>query len=173
MSREKWASDLQKRINESRRNKVIVRACSCFWKILGVIRREGLRLAGRWETLALHTLHLQQTAGDPRRSLSSRLLSTPLWPFRPSALSFPPLSRLTRYFSQASRASILDSFDGEQAQISETKNAFGSIVSTWKNNLFPIFFHRKITKVISIIYICYFFHRYLRLRYLKLSDIHE
>lgn len=79
---------------------------------------------------ALHTLHLQQTAGDPRRSLSSRLLSTPLCPFRPSALSFPPLSRLTRYFFQASPASILDSFNGEQAEISETKNAFGSIVST-------------------------------------------
>lgn len=54
-------------------------------------RREGeksRRFSRSLRDTVLHTLHLQQTAGDPRRSLSSRLLSTSPLPFSPPASLF-------------------------------------------------------------------------------------
>lgn len=51
-------------------------------------REKSLRFSRSLRDTVLHTLHLQQTAGDPRRSLSSRLLSTLPLPFSPPASLF-------------------------------------------------------------------------------------
>jgi len=90
-----------------------------FTKIL----REPLfkRISGLRNTV-LHTLHLQQTAGDPRRSLSSRLLFTP-----PPLLSFSflPLSRLTLTISSNHRVPV----PSTRSTRFKTKNAFRSTIS--------------------------------------------